>query len=408
MEATLGHGRSGDLYRGVDLVSGAPVVIRRLAPGLTNRPEGMAGLRDQVSHMVAFEDPNCARVVYYAETTQGVYLVSELVDGTPLEALLARPEGVPAEQAVGLTLAVLDGLERAHAKGLVHGDIRPGNIFVDSAGVVKVTDFGLGVPSTPGADAYRSPEQLRGEPVDHRSDLYAAAGVLLEALGQPAADGPMGLLALVASRARATDPALRPFTAEDLHDQLEAAATAVFGPGWVSRAGVVGAAAAAAPPAPGTAPTNLVAVTVPGAGPAYYRHERAFLVAGLLFALLAVGGGGYALASAVLGPDVRGQALGVRTLIPSATSSPVVMAAVSPAPTELTATPLVSPAAGVSPKPVTSPTPTRRPTAKPTARGGPPTPTAVPTAPPTGTPAPSPTAEPSPTPTDQPSPSPSP
>lgn len=134
------------------------------------------------------------------------YIVMELVQGRSLAVLLAQRPGLPVEQAVGIAAAVCEGLAHAHVAGLVHRDIKPGNIMITHDGGVKVVDFGIAragsshnltqTASVLGTAAYLSPEQATASPLDGRTDLYAVGCVLTEMLtGAPpfAAETPVAI-----------------------------------------------------------------------------------------------------------------------------------------------------------------------------------------------------------------------
>jgi serine/threonine protein kinase len=119
------------------------------------------------------------------------FLVMEFVDGPSLASLLKTSGPLPPERATAIVAQVLSGLGSAHESGIIHRDIKPSNILVPANGAVKIADFGIArtdssdltvVGDALGTPAYVAPEQLRGEPVDNRSDLFAAAVVLFEAL----------------------------------------------------------------------------------------------------------------------------------------------------------------------------------------------------------------------------------
>jgi eukaryotic-like serine/threonine-protein kinase len=138
----------------------------------------------------AVDHPNVASLYEIGQTEEGrTYLVFACYDGEPLDARIARGP-LPWEEAVGIARQILAGLAAAHGKGVVHRDIKPGNVMLTRDGWVKILDFG--VATVAGADgagglrlgtvAYMAPERIRGEVVDARSDLWAAGVVLYEML----------------------------------------------------------------------------------------------------------------------------------------------------------------------------------------------------------------------------------
>ena len=130
------------------------------------------------------------------------YIVMEYVEGHTVRELLSEGEAVPIPEAVEIVSGVLDALEYSHRVGIVHRDIKPGNIMLTSTGAVKVMDFGIAraiedsastvtqTHTVVGTAQYLSPEQARGESVDARSDLYSTGCLLYELLtGQPPFQG---------------------------------------------------------------------------------------------------------------------------------------------------------------------------------------------------------------------------
>ncbi|HEV8361231.1 MAG TPA: serine/threonine-protein kinase, partial [Candidatus Thermoplasmatota archaeon] len=142
------------------------------------------------------QHPNVVTVYEVLTEEEPPLLVLEYVDGSNLETELRARGRLPPQEAVRVALEVLAGLERIHAEGIVHRDLKPANILLAADGTAKVTDFGVAQApreaalaatvmsggGQPGTLAYMSPEQVRGEDVDARTDLYALAAVLVECL----------------------------------------------------------------------------------------------------------------------------------------------------------------------------------------------------------------------------------
>ncbi len=204
----IGAGGMGEVYRARDARLGRDVVIKVLPtevasdPGRLRRFELEARSTGQLNH------PNVL-AVYDVGTHDGApYIVTELLEGETLAARL-RTATLTARSAVELGVQITQGLAAAHEKGIVHRDLKPANIFLTSDGMVKILDFGLAKhvegpsireqisemstedPSTEagvmlGTVGYMSPEQVRGQPVDHRTDIFAFGCVLYEMLsGRP-------------------------------------------------------------------------------------------------------------------------------------------------------------------------------------------------------------------------------
>ena len=198
----IGAGGMGEVYRARDTQLGRDVAIKLVNEVLAKDSENMARFEREARLLAAVNHPNIA-AIYGIEERSGVrFLVLELVEGEPLDAMLANgPLGVAP--ALGIGRQVADALSAAHEKGVVHRDLKPSNILVTSSGRVKVLDFGLAkdveeaaaagsrVVTSPamtaagtilGTPAYMSPEQARGKPVDRRTDLWSFGCVLYEML----------------------------------------------------------------------------------------------------------------------------------------------------------------------------------------------------------------------------------
>jgi serine/threonine-protein kinase len=135
--------------------------------------------------------PNIVTLFDYALHEESPFLAMEFVDGGSLARLRAGSVALPVAQAVTITLQILEGLQAAHAQGVVHRDIKPANILLTPQGQVKITDFGVARLARSGLTqngtivgtlSYMSPEQCRGESVDARADLFAVSAILHELL----------------------------------------------------------------------------------------------------------------------------------------------------------------------------------------------------------------------------------
>lgn len=163
MVERIGHGAKGDVYTAVDENMGRRVAIRVMPPG--QKPE----VKGQVTHA------NVVTVFDRGEHQGRPYVVMELLEGTPLTEYVRELDAQKLNARIGLMLQICDGLQAAHDRGVVHGDVKPSHVLVQHNGGVKLLDLGL--PWTGGSAAYVSPEQAKGWPPDHRSDIYSAAAV---------------------------------------------------------------------------------------------------------------------------------------------------------------------------------------------------------------------------------------
>ncbi|WP_406091708.1 protein kinase domain-containing protein [Kitasatospora purpeofusca] len=188
----LGVGGMATVWRGVDHVLGRQVAVKVLNGGLADDPRFAERFGREAQHAAMLVHPRIAMVFDSGLDQGSPYIVMELVQGRSLAVLLAQRPGLPVDQAVGIAAAVCEGLAHAHAAGLVHRDIKPGNIMITHDGGVKVVDFGIAragsshnltqTASVLGTAAYLSPEQATASPLDGRTDLYAVGCVLTEML----------------------------------------------------------------------------------------------------------------------------------------------------------------------------------------------------------------------------------
>ena len=180
-------GSTALLWKARDPQLGREVAIKQVAGDFARLREQW---RAEARTLASFDSPNIVAVYDYLEDAESAYIVEEWVDGASLGALLATGARLTGQQAVGILRGALMGLAYAHARGIVHRDIAPGNILIDQAGTSKLVDFGLasttGSLGSSGARAYLSPEALAGQPVTPRSDVYSAAALLAHLLrGRP-------------------------------------------------------------------------------------------------------------------------------------------------------------------------------------------------------------------------------
>src|SRR6478735_1331648 len=227
-----------------------PLLDRDVALKQVDRTGNPTALHQEATVLAGLDHPNIVRVIDIIGTDDTTWLVEEWVDGATLGAVRDHSGRLSTAQAVGTVRGALQGLAYAHDRGIVHGDIAPGNILVDLTGVSKLVDFGAGH----GTVGYQSPEVAAGQPAGKPSDVYSAAAVLADLLtdtrapaGQPAesttttVSGPIGE---VLGKALAADPSSRHPDAAALLTDLDDAAERTLGPGWLSLAGVSGLASA--------------------------------------------------------------------------------------------------------------------------------------------------------------------
>ena len=191
----IGEGGMGRVYLGEHVKMNRQCAIKVMSPALVNDHESAARFAREASNAARIIHPNVAAVFDYGESEGLVYLVMEYVDGEALARILARESPLSVERALDLARQIADGLSAAHELGIVHRDLKPDNILVarNKAGkeVAKVVDFGIAKAIQEnagdaltrtglviGTPEFMSPEQLLGDPIDARSDLYALGCIL--------------------------------------------------------------------------------------------------------------------------------------------------------------------------------------------------------------------------------------
>ncbi|TQN40667.1 serine/threonine-protein kinase [Blastococcus colisei] len=203
----LATGGMGQVWRARDTLLDRPVAVKVLRSEYTGTPTFLARFRAEARHTAGLAHRNIAALHDYGEIPAGdgapehlAYLVMELVEGEALSDLLARERRLPVGPTLDLLQQTAAGLAAAHAAGVVHRDVKPGNILVGDDGTVKITDFGIAwsassVPLTQtgqvvGTAQYLSPEQAAGGKAGPASDVYALGVIGYECLaGRRAFDG---------------------------------------------------------------------------------------------------------------------------------------------------------------------------------------------------------------------------
>ncbi|MBD3221598.1 protein kinase [bacterium] len=184
----LGRGGMGAVYRAADLPLGQSVALKFLPAELARDPARLERFLGEVRLARRVTHPNVCRVYDIGEADGQHFLSMEYIDGEDLSSLLRRVGRLTSERAVEVARQICAGLAAAHDQGILHRDLKPANVMLDGRGQVRLTDFGLaGLAETiaaedvaAGTPAYMAPEQLAGEQVTVRSDVYALGLVLYE------------------------------------------------------------------------------------------------------------------------------------------------------------------------------------------------------------------------------------
>jgi eukaryotic-like serine/threonine-protein kinase len=278
VDEVLSRGGFGVVYRARQLWMGRNVALKVLPPGVDVRSEEGQLFLDEIRAIARIDHPNVVRVFHADETYDGrLFFAMELLTGEDLDRLADRGP-VPPPRAIALVIQLLSGLAAAHRAGLIHSDIKPGNVFVARAdaeervvlldfGLARLTRAGAGATAVGGTPQYMAPEQLAHGRIDERSDLFSAGLVLFTILTgwrrrrgselvpplDLVADGP---LRAVLARALALEPAARYPGATDFADALGKLAVAHDGDNVVSESSP-GPAASASVIAGGSEPEPL-------------------------------------------------------------------------------------------------------------------------------------------------------
>lgn len=301
----IARGGMAEVYLAHDQLLDRQVALKVLFPEFARDPSFVERFRREAQAAANLNDKNIVGIYDWGQEQGTYFIVMEYVDGRSLREILNEQGPMPAKQAAEIGAEIASALGYANAKGVVHRDVKPGNVLITNTGVVKVTDFGIARAGTSeqltqagnvmGTATYFSPEQAQGLPVDGRSDVYSLGVVLYEMvagvtpfqgdnpvavaykhvreepmpLDQRVPDVPIDYATIVA-RCLAKDPAARYQTGADLAADLQrfvsgmplaaapvtAMVTTVEGPTTATPAVTAGAAAAATQAVPTVAPRS--------------------------------------------------------------------------------------------------------------------------------------------------------
>src|SRR3989454_6216855 len=204
--APLGAGGMGEVYRASDPRLRRDVAIKVLPPGLATDPARLRRFEQEALAAASLNHPNILAVYDIGVHDDAPYIVSELLEGGTLREVLASG-ALSARKALEYAIQIAQGLAAAHEKGIVHRDLKPENLFITRDGRVKILDFGVAKLAEPqfagsaqtealtvpldadtgpgvvmGTAGYMSPEQVRAQRVDHRSDIFSLGAILYEML----------------------------------------------------------------------------------------------------------------------------------------------------------------------------------------------------------------------------------
>lgn len=186
----LGEGGMGVVYKGIDTMLDRPVAIKMLAQDLTRDPKVMERFQGEAKTQAKLNHPNITALYGFFQYEQNYFMVMEYIDGESIGQMIQRMGPIPYEKAIPLFKQALLGIGYAHRLGVIHRDLKPSNIMVTRDGAVKVMDFGIAkilgggrltrTGTLVGTVLYMSPEQIRHESLDMRSDIYSLGITLYE------------------------------------------------------------------------------------------------------------------------------------------------------------------------------------------------------------------------------------
>jgi len=229
----IAAGGMGEVWRGEDQLLNRAVAVKLLPTGRAGDESFLARFRAEARYAASLSHPGIARVYDYGESAEfgGAYLIMELVKGEPLSAILARAGRLSPDATLDIVGQAARALDAAHQAGIVHRDIKPGNLLVAAGGTTKITDFGIATAvraaqashltetgMVMGTAMYVSPEQATGAPVDASSDIYSLGVVAYECLAGHVPFMASEPLAIAYAHKHAPIPALPPDVPQPVAD----------------------------------------------------------------------------------------------------------------------------------------------------------------------------------------------
>ncbi|MDP9274352.1 MAG: serine/threonine protein kinase, partial [Chloroflexota bacterium] len=188
----IGGGGMADVFRAHDRTLGRDVAVKLMRPAFANDPEFVERFHREFEALGAIDHPNIVRVLDYGASAGGPFIVMELVRGGTLRDLMRTLGRVDQYAAAEIVAAIADGLEAAHVRGVLHRDLKPDNVLLDGEGRPKIADFGIARLAAAtaitrtgellGTPQYLAPEQMSGDVVDERADVYSLGVILYEML----------------------------------------------------------------------------------------------------------------------------------------------------------------------------------------------------------------------------------
>jgi serine/threonine protein kinase len=190
----LGRGGMGTVYEAVNLETGEPAAVKLLSPALAAEEGFRERFEAEIETLRKLNHPNIVRLFGFGEQDEQLFYAMELIDGNSLEEELSRGRRFDWREVVRIAIEICRALRHAHDRGVIHRDIKPGNLLMSSTGQIKLSDFGIArlfgntrltsAGSVLGTAEYMAAEQAAGRPVDQRADLYSLGAVMYALLAR--------------------------------------------------------------------------------------------------------------------------------------------------------------------------------------------------------------------------------
>ncbi len=186
IESLIAEGGMGSVYEGVHMLLGRRVAVKQLNPLLAQKEGVKERLKNEAITLSKLKHPHIVAIYDFIDCDEGTFIIEELINGTPLNEYIKNESGpIPEPKAIKYMLQMLDAIGYMHSRNVIHRDIKPGNFVITPDNEVKILDFGiaqmLDIPSPhitkPGTKVgtalYMSPQQVKGQPLDRRTDIYS-------------------------------------------------------------------------------------------------------------------------------------------------------------------------------------------------------------------------------------------
>ncbi|MCH2182939.1 MAG: serine/threonine protein kinase, partial [Mariniblastus sp.] len=185
--SVLGRGGMGTVYRSQNVETGNYLAVKVLAEHFSHDPHFRNRFESEIKALIKLDHPNIVRLISYGQEDSNLYFAMELVEGKNLFQLQRDGKRFDWREVLSISRDIAQGLRHAHDRGVIHRDLKPGNLLASQEELIKITDFGIaknfGANSNTGTNVlgtmdFMSPEQAKGDPVTVKSDLYSLGSVM--------------------------------------------------------------------------------------------------------------------------------------------------------------------------------------------------------------------------------------